>query len=245
MSYFPRGARLFVALALVGSAVVFPHAAAAATDRSRPVAKARPAVVKAPVTVSAVSALQKRLRQNKRVPKRAVIVFDKFWQNPFASRLIFRAWAKAGPKRNKKWVLIEQASWRAGAGLGGRGGRDECHRNTGWLPNGTYSFVQHDRRKAPKINGRVFELQPKACRNGTQRQLLFIHTEQSSDNTQCRDRKGDDLCRWELPRYNDYRSNGCIKMSPTDLKDLTRRFHRYFRADVRYPTAVVKVRVKG
>lgn len=244
MSYFPRGARLLVALALTGSALVVPQGAAA-TDQTRPAAKTRPAVAKVPADVLALAALQKRLRQNKRLPKRAVILFDKNRKNPFASRLTFRAWAKTGPRGKKRWVPIEQAGWRAGSGLGGRGGRDECRRNTGWLPNGTYSFVQHDRRKAPMINGRVFELQPKACRNGTQRQLLFIHTEQTSRNTQCRDRRGDDRCRWELPRFNDYRSNGCIKLSPTDLQDLTRRFHRYFRAETRYPTTVVRVRVRG
>ncbi|MET0999482.1 MAG: hypothetical protein ABWX73_12250 [Marmoricola sp.] len=238
MSYFPRAARLLVVLALAGSALAVPPAAVAA-DQSRPVTQVvRPEAL-------AVAAMQKRLRQNKRLPKRASITFIKNWKNPHASRLTFRAWAKAGPKGKKKWVPIEQATWRAGSGLGGKGGRDECRRNTGWLPNGSYSFVQRDRRKGPMINGRVFELSPKVCRNGTQRQLLFIHSEQSSNNTQCRNRKGDDVCRWELPQFNDYRSNGCIKMSPGDLKNLTRRFHRYFRADARYPTAVVKVRVRG
>jgi hypothetical protein len=48
-----------------------------------------------------------------------------------------------------------------------------------------------------------------------------------------------------VPVVNDYRSWGCIKMAPGDLKQLTRRFHRYFKADVRYPTEVVKVRVKN
>ncbi len=248
MSYFPRGARVLFVLALAGSAVVFPPPAVAAvvtTDQSRPLAKQRPAVAKKPADALAVATQLKRLRQNKRLPKRAVILFDKNQKNPFASRLTFRADALVGPRGKKKWVPIERASWRAGSGLGERGGRDSCHRNTGWLPNGNYSFVQHDRRKAPMINGRVFELQPKACRNGTRRQLLFIHTEQRSNNTQCRNRRGDDLCRWELPRYNDYRSNGCIKLSPSDLKDLTRRFHRYFRAETRYRTAVVKVRVRS
>lgn len=33
-------------------------------------------------------------------------------------------------------------------------------------------------------------------------------------------------------------------MAPRDLAALTRHFHRYFRAEVRYPTNVVRVRVK-
>ena len=195
---------------------------------------------------AAVAAMQLRLRKNKRLPKRAEIVFDKNWKNPYDSRIIFRAWARTGAKKGtRKWVPVEQASWRAGSGLSGAAGRDECHRGKGWAPNGTYSFVQHNRRKAPLINGRVFELQPKACRNGTVRQLMFIHSEQNWDNTQCKNTKGDDGCRWEVPVVNDYRSWGCIKMDPNDLRDLTRRFHHYFRAETRYPTDVVRVRVKS
>ena len=271
MSYFPRAARVLVVLALSSTAAAFPSAAVAAQHprpaqkslhaaprltrhQQRVLARARAAAAAAEAArlqaarahALAVARMQLRLRQNKRLPKRAAIVFDKNWQNPYDSRIIFRAWAKTGPKKGpKKWVRVEQASWRAGSGLSGAAGRDECHRGQGWAPNGTYSFVQHNRRRAPLINGRVFELQPKACRNGTERQLMFIHSEQNWDNTQCRNTKGDDGCRWEFPRVNDYRSWGCIKMAPDDLRDLTRRFHHYFRAEVRYPTDVVRVRVKN
>jgi hypothetical protein len=272
MSYFPRAARLFVVLALASTAAVLPSAADAAQQpqvthppkprlqdqqptrkerRALALAKARAAAAQAArveaarVHAAAVAAAQLRLRQNRSLPKRASIVFDKNWKNPYDSRIIFRAWARTGPKKGPKaWVPVEQASWRAGSGLSGAAGRDECHRGQGWAPNGTYSFVQHDRRKAPLINGRVFELQPKPCRNGTLRQLMFIHSEQNWDNTQCRNTKGDDGCRWEVPAVNDYRSWGCIKMAPGDLKDLTRRYHHYFGSEVRYPTAVVRVRVK-
>jgi len=34
-------------------------------------------------------------------------------------------------------------------------------------------------------------------------------------------------------------------MAPDDLKQLTRRFHRFFKAEVRYPTKRVRVRVKS
>ena len=55
--------------------------------------------------------------------------------------------------------------------------------------------------------------------------------------------KGDQRCRWEWPAYNDYRSGGCIKMSPRDIRQLTRRYHQFFRAGVRYPDRVhVRVR---
>ena len=218
--------------------------------RQRARARARAAAEAARIRAArlharAVARKNLRLRNNKRIPHRAAIVFDKNWDNPFDSRIIFRSWAKTGPKGKKKWVRVEQASWRAGSGLSGAAGRDACHRGKGWAPNGTYSFVQHNRRKAPLINGRVFELQPQACRNGTVRQLMFIHSEQNWNNTQCKNTKGDDPCRFEAPKVNDYRSWGCIKMAPGDLKQLTRRYHRFFKAEVRYPTKRVRVRVKS
>jgi len=270
MSYFPRAARLFVVLTLAWAGAVVP-AAAVADDRSRSAqvsrhhgdkltkkqarqrarAKARAAAAEAAriraarIHARVVARKNLRLRNNKRIPHRAAIVFDKNWDNPFDSRIIFRSWAKVGPRGKKKWIRVEQASWRAGSGLSGKVGRDACHRGKGWAPNGTYSFVQHNRRQAPLINGRVFELQPQACRNGTVRQLMFIHSEQNWNNTQCKNRRGDDPCRFEAPKINDYRSWGCIKMAPGDLRQLTRRFHRFFKAGVRYPTEVVRVRVKS
>jgi hypothetical protein len=270
MSYFPHAARLFVVLALTCAAATVPSAAVAADHprsasvsrhhghalthkqrRERARARARAAAAEAArlraarLHARAIALRNLRLRNNKRIHHRAAIIFDKNWDNPFDSRIIFRSWAKAGPKGKKKWVRVEQASWRAGSGLSGAAGRDACHRGKGWAPNGTYSFVQHNRRKAPLINGRVFELQPQACRNGTVRQLMFIHSEQNWNNTQCKNTKGDDPCRFEAPKINDYRSWGCIKMAPGDLRHLTRRFHRFFKAEVRYPTKVVRVRVKS
>jgi hypothetical protein len=259
MSYFPRAARLLVVLTLACGGATVPAVAVAADHASpgvhhrrhetRAHARARArahalAVRRARAHALAVARMKARLRADRKVPKRASIVFDKNWKNPFDSRIYFRAWARTGPKGARKWVPVEQESWRAGSGLSGAAGRDECHRGKGWAPNGTYSFVQHNRRKAPLINGRVFELQPMACHNGTVRQLMFIHSEQNWNNTQCPNTKGDDSCRWEVPRVNDYRSWGCIKMDPVDLRQLTRHFHRYFKAEVRYPTRVVKVRVK-
>ena len=263
MSYFPRAARVFVVLTLSCGAAALPAVAVAAAHprpaaqsaqhprhetRAQARARARADAAQAARVRAhslAVARMKASLRANKLVAKRAAIVFDKNWKNPYNSRMYFRVWAKTGPKQGpRKWVPIEQESWRAGSGVGGPAGKDECHRGAGWSPNGTYSFVQQNRRKARLINGRVFELESKVCRNGTLRQLMFIHSEQNWNNTQCRNAKGDDGCRWEVPRVNDYRSYGCIKMAPDDLKMLTRRFHRYFKAEVRYRTTVVKVRVK-
>ena len=263
MSSFPLAARCFVVLALACGAVTLPTVAIAAEKpgaavehkprhetRAERRARIRAATVEAErlrvarAHALAVQQLKARLRANKHVRKRAVILFDKNWRNPYDSRVIFRVWARSGPKGAKKWLRVENTAWRAGSGLDGPAGKDECHRGSGWAPNGSYTFVQHNRRKGRLINGRVFELQPKACRNGTLRQLMFIHSEQNWNNTQCRNTNGDDGCRWEVPKVNDYRSYGCIKMDPEDLKMLTRRFHRYFKAEARYPTSVVKVRVR-
>jgi hypothetical protein len=75
------------------------------------------------------------------------------------------------------------------------------------------------------------------------RHNLFLHSEQTAGNGQCRDRRGDQPCRWEFPRVNDYKSLGCIKMSPGDIAQLTALFHRHFAAGVRYAANQVSLRV--
>lgn len=222
-------------LALVVSGVTLPtvvEAAPVARSAAAGVAAVQPRVVPGRVLVPAAS-VQRR---------RAAIVFDKNPARPFRSRVVWRSWTRAGA--GAPWKLVEEVAWRAGSGTGPRG-TDSCVRNEGWLPDGDYSFVQQDQRDGNFIDGRVFQLEDKRCRNGTPRQSLFIHSEQTVTNGQCRDERGDQRCRWEVPAYNDYRSAGCIKMSPGDLAALTRRFHRYYDAGVRYPTSVVKVRVTG
>ena len=82
------------------------------------------------------------------------------------------------------------------------------------------------------------------CANGTLREQLFIHTEAGAGNTQCANVPGDQLCRWEFPKINDYTSHGCIKMSPSAILALTRDYHRFFHAGVRYSTARVRLVVR-
>ncbi len=77
---------------------------------------------------------------------------------------------------------------------------------------------QHNDYHGNVIKGRAFRLDDKACPNGKVRHQLFIHTEQGAGNRQCANRKGDQACRWEWPQVNDYKSFGCIKMSPGDLR---------------------------
>ena len=125
-------------------------------------------------------------------------------------------------------------------------GRDECAKGRGWLPDGRYRLRFHRDYAGNLIKGRAFRLDDHTCRNGrTRRVQLFIHTEQGAGNVQCADLPGDQPCRWEMPRIDDYKSAGCIKMAPDDLADLSRHFLRYFRAGVRYPMSRVVVRVVG
>jgi hypothetical protein len=169
-----------------------------------------------------------------------VITFDKVRQHPFRSRIIWRAFRQTD---DGSWRLLERADWRAGSGFGGPSTTNECVRGRGWLPDGAYSFVQYDDYRGNLIKGRAFFLGSKRCRNGTLRTELFIHTETGAGNHQCANRPGDQICRWEWPKVNDYRSAGCIKMSPGDLLALTRHYHRWFRPGVRYPTRRVRVQV--
>ena len=141
-----------------------------------------------------------------------VFTFDKNPNNPSNSRLhwdVFRNDLDA-PRR------VLSKSWRAGSGVIA----DSCASRRGWLPNGTYSvtFYPNWGNSESKIHGRAFKLGSHRCANGTNRTELFIHTETGDKNRRCDDTPGDQSCRWEYPRYNDYRSEGCIKLSPTDLK---------------------------
>ena len=197
--------------------------------------------VATPAPGRAASVDQHRTGHHRTGAVRAAIVFDKDARHPWRSTVVWKAWRP----RDGGWRLVDSERWRAGSGFGGRGTTDACHRNVGWLPNGTYSFVQHDDYHGSLIHGRAFYLGNKRCGNGTWRTDLFIHTESGAGNRQCANGPGDQGCRWEYPRINDYRSHGCVKMSPRDLRDLVRHYHRWFRAGVRYPADRVAVHVRS
>jgi hypothetical protein len=196
-------------------------------------AMATTGAVEAPRTQPAAQALAG-------VGQRAIITFDKNPVDPSSSVL---TWQLARQGGDGAWSVVEQLSWRAGSGMLGRAGRNECAKGRGWLPDGTYRLRFHRDYPGTLIKGRAFRLDDRRCRNGRKRVQLFIHTEQGAHNTQCRDRAGDQVCRWEFPRINDYRSAGCIKMAPGDLAELSRHFLQFFRAGVRYPKSRVVVRV--
>jgi hypothetical protein len=124
---------------------------------------------------------------------------------------------------------VVKKSWRAGSGFR-RSSTDSCRKNDGWLPNGSYRPRLFADYGGTFVRGRAIYLGNHACRNGTVRNDLFIHTEQDRGNRQCADRKGDQACRWENPKFPDYQSYGCVKMSPGDLRELTAAWRRYFPA---------------
>jgi hypothetical protein len=157
------------------------------------------------------------------VDLRGVITFNKNWANPQRSRLVWRVWRHQDGRR----TLVEQDAWRAGSGFTPHS-TNACKKNDGWLPNGGYRPRLHANYWGSLIKGRAISLGAKQCADGTLRTDLFIHTEQGDRNTQCADRPGDQVCRWEYPKINDYRSFGCIKLSPGDLRELYDAWTRHF-----------------
>jgi hypothetical protein len=172
-------------------------------------------------------------------PWRGVLTFDKNWHDQFDSRLTWRLYHR----ESGRWKIVTTRSWRAGSGLPGRGGKDSCATSRGWLPNGTYRMRQYADYGGNVIRGRAFRIDDVACSTGHVRRDLFVHTEQGAGSRQCPDRRGDQACRWEWPRINDYKSLGCIKMAPGDLAQLTALFRRHFDDGVRYPADRVVLRV--
>ncbi|OKH97751.1 hypothetical protein A6A06_31745 [Streptomyces sp. CB02923] len=141
------------------------------------------------------------------------LLFDKNQRDPSASRLRL---VQTGTGR----VL---ADYRSGSGQGGTAGRDECARSQGWLPDGTYQVLSHTTRKKggrDGINGYAIRVADKVCRDGrTQRTALFLHSEMRPDGTQAAALPGrDNPYRWDGDV--DYRSLGCVKLAPADIKHL-------------------------
>lgn len=171
---------------------------------------------------------------------RGVMTFDKNQRSPADSRL---TWALSRKQGKGPWEVVERRSWRAGSGMLGRAGKNSCTKNQGWLPNGTYAVRQHDDYPGNLIKGRAFRLEDKSCPNGTRRVNLFLHTEQGARSRQCPDQGGDQVCRWEFPRFNDYKSAGCIKLAPGDLAQLVRLYKRHFAPEHAYAKSKVVLRV--
>ncbi|MDX2932356.1 peptidoglycan-binding protein [Streptomyces ipomoeae] len=105
------------------------------------------------------------------------------------------------------------ASYRAGSGTM----TNECTTAKGWLPTATYSIGGHWRNyNGSLVKGYAIRLADKRCNNGkgTLRTELFIHSEMTSSGGQ----GSTEARRWD--GVNDYKSNGCIKLHPNDIKSL-------------------------
>ncbi|NUR08739.1 MAG: hypothetical protein HOQ45_17250 [Nocardioidaceae bacterium] len=153
----------------------------------------------------------------------AVITFHKNYANTFRSTL---TWKVFRVRDGQRTTLVSR-SWRAGSGYF-RDSTNACKRNRGWLPDGRYRPTLFRDYHGSIIKGRAIYLGAKRCANGTMRTDLFLHTEQGAGSRQCPNRRGDQACRWEYPRINDYRSFGCVKLSPGDLKELYDAWRRSF-----------------
>ncbi|GAA3077231.1 hypothetical protein GCM10020000_73510 [Streptomyces olivoverticillatus] len=97
----------------------------------------------------------------------------------------------------------------------------ECRRGRGWLPDGTYTLGHHHTAyDADLIKGYAIELGNKRCQNGTYRTELFIHSDMTRNGRQGTNGHQ----RWDGD--GDYRSHGCIKLSPRDIRRLFRTLDR-------------------
>ncbi|MGV9249988.1 L,D-transpeptidase [Streptomyces sp. NPDC003697] len=130
------------------------------------------------------------------------------------------------------------ASYRAGSGLGtaanngtpaGRRYRNECVKDVGWLPNGTYRPSSFETSRNGTIKGYAIGLPAKNCYSRkTQRNALFIHSEMTRDRKQGPRNGPDSPQRWD--GVSDYKSNGCIKLHPHHIAQLFSYMNKHGRA---------------
>ncbi|MCX5106996.1 murein L,D-transpeptidase [Streptomyces sp. NBC_00439] len=151
-------------------------------------------------------------------PSTYTLKLTKNWNNPLNSRL---ALVKDGK---------ELKSYRAGSG---GGSTDECVPNTGWVPSGVYKIKGHFTNRGnwnPRVavQGYAMQLEDKYCKPApgqkpVKRTEMFIHSEMLTNGGQAPDNwfEKDDTWHWNGP--SDYSSLGCIKLEPTDIKDLFSR----------------------
>ena len=137
---------------------------------------------------------------------------------------------RSGSARDGTWKVLAQDSWRAGSGLPGGSATNSCVKGHGWLPNGTLlaAAVRRLRRQPDPRPGLPARRQALRERHPA-RAAVHPHRGRRREHASAPTRPGDQICRWEYPKINDYTSHGCIKMSPADILALTRDYHRFFQ----------------
>ncbi|MFB7917104.1 L,D-transpeptidase family protein [Streptomyces sp. NPDC056061] len=135
------------------------------------------------------------------------LVFDKNPQNHTRSKLDVY---KGG---------VLRATFRAGSGLGEA---DDCAVGRGWMPNGNWRIELKDRHYDGRlIKGHAIWLENMRCSAKTAtRTEMFIHSEMNRDGSQGKT----EARRWDGD--SDYRSNGCVKLNPTDIAKMFRLLDR-------------------
>ncbi|GAA1012666.1 hypothetical protein STXM2123_4922 [Streptomyces sp. F-3] len=160
------------------------------------------ALVLATALAPATTSTAGELAQRPAAAAATTLVFDKNQQDPTDSRLLVYKGGKL------------QARYRAGSGLGVK---DPCATNRGWIPNGTWKITSRTTRYNGKvIKGYAVRLQDMKCSpsSSKKRTAMFIHSEMNIDGTQ----GSIESRRWDGP--SDYKSNGCVKLHPNDIKKM-------------------------
>lgn len=173
------------------------------------VSRARRVRIRAAVVVAVlVSSLLIGQQSAHAVTMTGFLTYERTWANPSDGRLWYRPTYDTA-----MW-------WRSGSGTGSQITND-CAIGKGWLPVGWYDQWGHwENYNGTAIWGNVFWLSNKSCWNGSvTRTELFIHSEMKQDGTQ--------HATYEPQRWDgtsDYASNGCVKLSPSDILN----WHHYY-----------------
>jgi hypothetical protein len=156
------------------------------------------------------------------------LTYDKNPSNPSDSRLIWKVYHVEGDVVKH----VEQNVFRAGSGKGTlTQNTNECLNNYGWLPNGYYDVTLHEYYNGNVIKGIVFRISDKWCSGGSaERTQLFIHSEMTQNHGQYCPTSGDDPQCWEgvTGSINDYKSEGCIKLSYSDIDTFRWQWRRFY-----------------
>lgn len=154
-------------------------------------------------------------------------IFHKNAKDPTNSKLEWRV------VNNSTKKVVRSVNWRAGSGLGST---DECAGSRGWLPNGRYGVTFHPTHNGAQVKGVAFQLDNKTCRSGrTTRSDLLIHSEMTASGGQ---NSKVESQRWD--GNGDYKSYGCIKLKPADVKAAAAEFKKYYAAE-RYYSGMLTV----